>query len=133
MCHHPTSRVSTVPNHDATEAFFDELGRRGHEPLLGKVTGTIRFDLRHGEETDGWFVAVDKGHLKVSREGAKADCVLTTDKSVFDEVARGEVNPMAALLRGALAFEGNPELLVMFRRLFPPPPKRKPRTPRRGR
>jgi putative sterol carrier protein len=123
--------MSTIPKPDATEAFFEELGRRGHEPLLGKVTGSIRFDLRRGDQTDRWFVAVDKGHLNVSRGSAKADCVLTTGKSVFDGVARGEVNPMAALLRGALAFEGNPELLVMFRRLFPPPPTRKPQGPRR--
>ncbi len=122
--------VSTVPNPDATETFFEELGRRGHEPLLGKVSGSIRFDLRRGKETDGWFVAVDKGNINVSRESAEADCVLITDKSLFDGIARGDVNPMAAMLRGALAFKGNPELLVLFRRLFPPPPERKPQRPK---
>jgi hypothetical protein len=30
---------------DSTAEFFQELGRRGYEPLLEKGTGTIRFDL----------------------------------------------------------------------------------------
>jgi hypothetical protein len=30
---------------DATAALFDELARRGDEPLLRKATGTVRFDV----------------------------------------------------------------------------------------
>ena len=37
---------------DATTEFFDDLGRRGHEPLLERVSGTLRFDLVRGERTD---------------------------------------------------------------------------------
>ena len=33
---------------DATTEFFDKLARRRHEPLLKKVTGTMRFDLAAG-------------------------------------------------------------------------------------
>lgn len=45
---------------DANAEFFQGLGSRGHEPLLEKATGTIRFDLADGTRTDRWLVtAVD--------------------------------------------------------------------------
>ena len=44
---------------DDVVRFFEELGRRGHEPLLAKVTGRVRFDLVDGGRTDRWLVAVD--------------------------------------------------------------------------
>ncbi len=33
---------------DATTTFFEELAARGHEPLLEKATGSIRFDMTDG-------------------------------------------------------------------------------------
>ena len=40
-------------------------------------------------------------------------------------MASGKVNAMAAVLRGDLAVEGNAELLVLFQRLLPGPPRRR--------
>ena len=117
---------------DATAEFFNELGRREHEPLLEKATGTLRFDLEHAEGTDHWLVAVKKGDVAVSRENAAADCTIRADKALFDDVASGEVNGMAAVLRGAIVFEGDPELMVLFQRLFPEPPTRRAKQPRSG-
>jgi putative sterol carrier protein len=107
---------------DATTQFFDALGRRGHEPLLEKVTGTLRFDLVRGARTDHRFVAVNKGDVVVSDENAEADFVMRADRAMFDGIASGETNAMAATLRGALAFQGDPQLFVRFQRLFPGPP-----------
>jgi len=104
---------------DSTAEFFDELGRRGHEPLLEKATGTVRFDLDAGKQTERWFVTVSKGDLAVSRKNVRADCVVSTDRALFDGVASGKTNAMAALLRGAMAVEGDVRLLVAFQRLFP--------------
>ena len=61
----------------------------------------------------------------LDRRNARADCVLRTDKALFDGIARGEVNAMAAILRGELAFEGDVQLLVLFQRLFPGPSRTK--------
>jgi len=104
---------------DPTTEFFEELGRRGHEPLLEKATGNVRFDLSDGKKTDRWLVAVTRGDLAVSRRHVRADCVVSADRALFDGVASGKTNAMAALLRGAMAVEGDVRLLVAFQRLFP--------------
>jgi putative sterol carrier protein len=120
----------TVPA-DRTAAFFEELRERRHEPLLEKATGTVRFDLQRGKRTETWFVGVTKGDLVVSREAAAADPDLTirAGKALFDGVATGEVNPVAAVLRGAMIVEGDVRLVVLLQRLFPgrPPKGKKPR------
>jgi putative sterol carrier protein len=109
---------------DATTLFFEELEARGHEPRLQKVTGTFRFDLTNGKRTARWLVSINKGDIAVSHKNARADCVMRAEKTVFDGIASGEVNPVAAVLRGSLGVEGDRELLVLFQRLFPGPPRR---------
>jgi len=108
-------------------AFFDELGSRGHEPLLGKATGSARFDVVDSKRTERWLLTIDKGDIGVSRKNAAADCVLRSNKATFDGVVAGEVNVLAAVLRGAVAVQGDPKLLVLLQRLFPRPSGRRPR------
>jgi putative sterol carrier protein len=106
---------------DATAEFFDGLSRRGHEPLLGKLRATVRFDIVDGKRTDHWMLGLDDGDLAVSRSDGDADCVIQADKAAFDKVASGRTNAMAAYLRGALTLDGEPRLLVRLIRLFPDP------------
>jgi putative sterol carrier protein len=108
---------------DTTEQFFEQLGRRGHEPLLEHATGTLRFDLANGKRMDHWLVSIRKGDVAVSHESSEADVVVTTDRALFDSLASGEQNAMAALLRGAVGVEGRVQLLAQFQRLLPGPPK----------
>ena len=108
-----------------TGALFEELGRRGHEPLLEKISGTVRFELVDGKQTERWLVSVDKGDVSVSRKNVRADCTVRADKALFDGMASGEMNAMAAMLRGDIALEGDSELLVLFQRLLPGPPRRR--------
>ena len=108
---------------DATAEFFEALGSRGHEPLLQKATGTLRFDLSDGKKTDRWLVSIVKGDLAVSRRNVGADFVVSTDKVVFDDIASGKTNALAAMLRGAIGVEGDIQLMVLFQRLFPGPPR----------
>ena len=107
----------------STETYFDALDRRGHEPLLEKASGTVRFDLAQAGGTEHWMVGIDRGDIHAAPCGADvlADCVVATDQSLFDGVLTGDVNAMAALVRGELTVDGDPELLVMFQRLVPGP------------
>ena len=105
----------------AAAEFFEGLAARGHEPLLEKATGTMRFDIRNGKRTESWFLTVKKGDLTVSRKGAGADMVAQCERGLLERVMRGKANALAAVLRGEMIVAGDTELLVLFQRLLPRP------------
>jgi hypothetical protein len=108
---------------DATAAFFDELGRRKHDPSLERVGGSIRFEVIDDRRTDTWLVAIEDGDIAVSYDDdAAAACLVRAERRLFDAIVTGEANVMAAVLRGALGVRGDPELMVRFRRLLASPP-----------
>jgi putative sterol carrier protein len=110
---------------DATTDFFQALASCGAHPELEYAKGTLRFDIVDaGERTVRWLVALENGTVTVSRRNAKADCIVRADKAVFDRVASGEQNGMAAFLRGAIQVEGDQALLLPFQRLLPAPPRK---------
>ncbi|HEX4747794.1 MAG TPA: SCP2 sterol-binding domain-containing protein [Gaiellaceae bacterium] len=120
----------TTTTSDPTARFFAELAERGEEPLLRKASGAMRFDVVDGRKTRRWLLTVDKGTLAVTSSGGQeATCVVRADKAVFDRLASGRLNAVAALLRGDLAVAGDWRLLVRLQRLFPSPPR--PRKPRK--
>ena len=73
---------------DPTGEFFDELGRKKHEPMLRKATGVLSFDISDGTSTAHWSVVVKKGDVSVSRAHDEADCTVTTDRPLFDAIVR---------------------------------------------
>src|SRR6476660_7342662 len=108
---------------DSTSQFFEELGRRGHEPLLERYDGSVRFDLSKNKRTEHFLVAIRKGDISVARANGAADCVVRVDRALFDDFATGEKNMMTAFLRGEITLQGDPELLVLFQRVLPAPPR----------
>jgi hypothetical protein len=109
---------------DPTAEFFDGLSRRGFEPLLRGVTATMRFDIAGDGATEQWWVTIEEGGIHVAHNGSGVvDCMIQTDRAVFDQIASGRTNTLAAALRGELHAAGNPELLVMFQRLAPSAPR----------
>ncbi|WBB68128.1 SCP2 sterol-binding domain-containing protein [Micromonospora sp. WMMD812] len=119
---------------DATTRFFDELGRHGHERLLRRTSGTIRFDLEHDNGVDHWLVVIRGGAVQVSRGKHEADTVVRTDTAFFERMARGEAKPLSAWLRNDITSEGQFKHIVLLERLFPPPPgARHPRSMAPGR
>jgi putative sterol carrier protein len=99
--------------------FFTLLGQRLHEPLLAKTSGTVRIDLDERGRTQHWFLTIDKGAIAVSRHGGPADCVLRSDKALFEGILNGQANAMAAFLRGGIVIDGDFALVVVLERLFP--------------
>lgn len=103
----------------STERFFDRLASGESVSVLGSAKGTIRFDLTDGRRTDHWRVALSRGAISVTQSDEPADTVITGQRKDFDEVADGHINALAATLRGLLAIQGDPAVLVRFQRLFP--------------
>src|SRR4051812_11273313 len=97
---------------DTIKQFFDELVDQGHQPLLGKVHGAVRFDVSGGGgKVDHWLVTVDRGDVTIRQDTAAADCIMRTDRALFERLITGEENAIAATLRGAIVCSGNVELL----------------------
>lgn len=107
---------------DATTRFFEDLDRRGYEPLLAKSSGVLRFDLNDGPQTTHWLLRVDRGALRVSREDLEADTVVGTSPAVFDDLAMGREQGIAAILRGDMTVSGDARLMVQVERIFPGSP-----------
>jgi putative sterol carrier protein len=107
---------------DTISDFFQKLGERGHQPLLGHMGGAVRFDVRGDDgEVDQWVVAVDRGAVTVSQGNTDADCIIGADRALFERLINGEENAMAAVLRGALRCSGDVEMLLTIQRIFPGP------------
>ena len=104
---------------DAIADFFDALGRRGHEPMLCRLRATVRWDIVDGDRTEHRIVRIDRGDIEVSAGEEPSDCVITAPRGVCNDVVRGRTSPLAALLRGAVKVDGDPELMVLAQRLFP--------------
>ncbi|MCX5067184.1 SCP2 sterol-binding domain-containing protein [Micromonospora lupini] len=107
---------------DATTRFFEDLDRRGYEPLLAKTSGTVRFDLHEGAQTRHWLVAIDHGRLNVTQEDREADTVIGASPMLFDDIASGHEHGLAALLRGDMTVTGDARLVVQVERIFPGSP-----------
>jgi putative sterol carrier protein len=105
----------------STADFFDNLTRRGHEPLLERVSATVRFDITDNERIEHRLVRIDHGDILVAADDEPADCAIGADHEVFDAILVGRMSLMTALLRGVLAVEGDLELLVLTQRLLPRP------------
>jgi putative sterol carrier protein len=101
-----------------TTQFFEQLERRGHEPLLRKATGVIRFEIVDNGRSERWIVAIDHGDIEVSHRNVAGDCKVRATRELFEQIASGEVNATVAMLRGAIQAEGDWRLLVLAQRLF---------------
>jgi hypothetical protein len=108
----------------SAQEFFDSLPVRGCEPLVAKVSGTIRFDAVDDGRVEHWYVVLADGEVSVSRKNAKADAVIRLPRSLLDDIVTGRANAMAALLRGAIVPEGDPALMLRFERIFSRVPDR---------
>ena len=101
---------------DTTQAFFEHLAERGHEPLLHSISGTIQWKI---QDAGNWFVVVKNGKLTTSRNMAQADCVCECSKEDFDRMVMGKQNPTTLYFQGKMKITGDLEFVQVFQRLFP--------------
>jgi putative sterol carrier protein len=107
-----------------TAQFFEHLGSRGHIAELQKVRGTLRFEIADTEPMERWLVTVDHGDVSVAPTAGDETptCIVRGTRAVLEGVAHGEVNAMAAVLRGELVIDGDLQILMIVQRVFPGPP-----------
>jgi hypothetical protein len=106
----------------AIDDFFADLAGRGDEPMLRRVSATVRWDILDGDRTEHRLVRIHHGDVRVAVSDEPADCVIIAERAVCDDVASGRSSALAALLRGAAAIDGDFELMVLAQRLFPRTP-----------
>ncbi|GAA1796743.1 SCP2 sterol-binding domain-containing protein [Planosporangium flavigriseum] len=113
-----------------TEEFFSALSRRGHDPRLVRVTANVHFSITDGRNLLHWLVDIEHGDIRVSRQNGEARCGICADRELFDGIVAGQVNAVAAMLRGDLWVDGDREAWVVVQRLLPGPcsPQRRPFT-----
>ncbi|MGO9456711.1 MAG: SCP2 sterol-binding domain-containing protein [Acidimicrobiales bacterium] len=114
-----TDTRAPAGNDEAVEAFFADLSTRGSIPLLRDVKGTIRFDVSSETGVKRWAVTLQEGEVAVSNRNAKADAVVAVDRTLFNEIAEGRKNAMAAVIRGAMVITGDMRMVLAFQRFFP--------------
>ena len=111
------STEAGVPE-DATRAFFHQLPEHSREPLVRRLRGSLRFDLDTAGEVEHWYVEMDRSGFNISQKRSAADAVMHAEKGLFEDILAGRANATAAVLRGALALEGDLSLAMSFQRLF---------------
>jgi putative sterol carrier protein len=106
------------------DEFHDELGERRHVRLLERTSGTVLVELEDDGRTERWYVNVRRGDVTLSKSmpkgASRPDCVLRTKASTFKAIRTGELNLVAAVLRGLLSIEGKVALAVALQGLFRP-------------
>jgi hypothetical protein len=106
---------------DSAEDFFASIGAGRHVSRLSRCRGSVRFDMVSPAGVESWRIDIEKGDVTAARDGSPADAVARADKEIVDGIIRGDVNPVAATLRGVLAVEGNWDLLLLVPRLLNDP------------
>lgn len=89
---------------DLIDAFFDELGRRGYDPLLGRLSTTGRFEICDGDRVERWVLTVHRGHPAMTPDAKDIGWVVRVERGVFTQLVTGEVSALESLMRGALSF-----------------------------
>ena len=95
------------------------MNEQGFDARLGRVRGTLRFEVDDGSRVDVWRVLLDRGSIEVSEEDGPADCEIRLARVTLDGMVEGSTNATAAFLRGLIGATGNFDLLVYLQRLFP--------------
>jgi hypothetical protein len=113
---------------DRVERFFDELGRRGHEPLLERFAGTGRFEVLEDGGTECWQVAIQGGYVTVTRGGAaegEPDWVVRARRPALERIIHGDAGALAGLIRGTLDVRMGSRFhqFALLTRLFAGPPE----------
>lgn len=105
-----------------TAAFFEQLARTAYDPRFTKVRGSVRLEIHDGEQVDKWLITIDDGRFRVDHGDGPASSVTSMSAPLAERLLRGEINALAAILRGEILVDGDLGLALRLGRLLPAPP-----------
>jgi hypothetical protein len=77
-------------------------------PALAGLSGVMRVDVK---DQPAATIHLENGRVWAGSPADKADAVATVqERSDFEKLLAGELNPVVAAIQGRLVFQGNPEL-----------------------
>ncbi|SCG57080.1 SCP-2 sterol transfer family protein [Micromonospora echinaurantiaca] len=103
---------------DPTAEYFEAIRRHPHQPLLSNFKGTLRFEIESGDRVDKWRIEIRYGAVAISTDELEADSIIRSSRTLFNEIATGQENILASLLRGALTVEGDLQAVFLAGRLL---------------
>ncbi len=106
---------------ESTVDFVHQLGSAA-SALPPRYHGSLRFDVACDSRTEHWGLIFDHGRVEVFRDDRVTDCVVRTNRDMFDRMLSGRGGLYAALLRNQVSVEGDLTLLTPLRMLLPGPP-----------
>lgn len=107
---------------EATERFFASLPARAPDVIVGPIDGTLQINLTAEDRTEHWHLVLQERHVEVRRAQLPADAVWESSLELFDRLATGRAQALAAMLRNDTTLRGDLLLFLTFRAFFPTPP-----------
>jgi glycogen debranching enzyme len=105
-------------NTTTTHEFFLEIAQRRHFPSMQGFSGTCQFII---DGAGAWHVDIQDGNVTVSEQNKPSDATYKSDVAIFDQIVQGKANGMVLFMQNKVQVDGNPALLYLVQRLFPPP------------
>ena len=106
---------------DATTRFFETSTGGRYEPCWRSPAEASASDLHEGARTTHWLMRSTGESIEVSREDREADTVIGTSPALFENLAAGREDGVAALLRGDITVTRGPPVGAAVGAALPQP------------
>ncbi len=108
-----------MPKVTTIQEVFDLLPRYFRPEKARDVRAVVQFHIT-GPQGGDWVVQVDQGVLTVTRgvHPGPADLTVTVSDAHYWALLRGEMDPVAAYMRGRLRIQGDLKLAYRLQDLF---------------
>lgn len=95
--------------------FFESLETRADPSRIDGIDHSYLFDVV-GEGQ--WLVVIRDGAVRVTEGPGDADVTISTSAEVFEKLASGKQNPVAAYMTGKLKITGDTGAALKLQKLF---------------
>ncbi len=107
-----------MANSEIAKQALEALSESADAEKLRGMDATILFDIS-GKEEEQWTVTINDGQVSVE-EGSVGTPTITVEATAEDlkALVKGDLNPMAAFMRGRLKVKGDMSMAMQLQKLF---------------